>query len=112
MPRLRDRLQRRTVCQHADGQFPTQTKQFWYEQASATIWWDLDLLCQSERDFCKRVGVKKHVWLKEFNSRVATDIVSPEVDGAAAPESVFQEWALVGRTVVPRGTPTIYLGNK
>jgi len=90
MPRrLHDGLQRRTVCQHDDGEFPTPTKQFWYEQSSATIWWDLDLLYQAERAHCKRLQKKCH-WLKEFNNRVASEILIPEVDGAAGPP--FQEW--------------------
>ena len=87
--RLHDSLQRRTVGQHDNGEFPTPTTQFWYEHASATIWWDLDLLYQSERTHCNRLQKKCH-WLKEFNRRAAMNIVIPEVNGAAGPP--FQEW--------------------
>ena len=87
--RLHASLQRRTVCPHDAGDFPTLTEQFWYEHASATIWWDLDLLYQSERRHCNRLQ-KRCRWLTEFNSRAAMDIAIPVVDGAAGPP--FQEW--------------------
>ena len=81
--RLHASLQRRTVCPHDAGDFPTLTKQFWYEHASATIWWDLDLLYQAERDKCSRLQKRCH-WMTEFSIRAAInmDIAMP----------LFQEW--------------------
>ena len=87
------------MCDSCDSdspvtQFPTPSKQFWYDRASKTIWWDLDLLRMSEaqaiagqnlrmngsgervdddgRHMC---GVRKrNRWLAELNRRVAMDI--------------------------------------
>ena len=91
--RLRENLQRRTVGDHENGELLTPTKQFWYEQALNTIWWDLDLLRQSERVGCNRSQKRCH-WLKEFNERVAVDIPAP--DGALP----FQLWESSGNQVV------------
>ena len=70
--RQHDALQRRTVCGHnSDGAFVS--KQFWYEQAVETVWWDLDLLYQAMRKSCNRTQKRCH-WLTEFNRRVAMDM--------------------------------------
>ena len=73
--RLREGLQRRTV----GHEFFTRTQQFWYEQACDTIWWDLNLLYQSERKDVQKLQKRCH-WMTEFHSRVAVDI--PVLDGA------------------------------
>jgi len=70
-----DALQRRTVT-GLEG--VCLSEQFWYEQAVATLWWDLDLLYQSVRRLCQRSQNKWKI-LEDFNVRAAMDI--PVRDG-------------------------------
>ena len=73
--RKHDALQRRTVT-GLEG--VCLSEQFWYEQAVATLWWDLDLLYQSVRRLCQWTQRKGKI-LAEFNVRAALDI--PVGDG-------------------------------
>ena len=69
--RRRDALERRTIFDNDNGAFLT--TQFWYERDIDIIWWDLDLLFQSVRHFCKRRQKKCH-WLLVFKQRIAKDL--------------------------------------
>jgi len=75
--RLHADLKRRSVCEHAEGALLAPTLQFWYEPSLEIIWWDLDLLYQSERQHCARLQKRCH-WLIEFQARVEADIPVPD----------------------------------
>ena len=62
-------LQRRTICRHVRGEFPSPTQQFWYHTSSRIIWWDLDLLRQTEKNRASYGSMKKVDWLQQFQAR-------------------------------------------
>lgn len=64
-------LQRRTVYDNDDGAFLT--SQFWFQPATETLWWDLQLLMQTMRQACSKLQKKCH-WLQVLNQRVSVDI--------------------------------------
>ncbi len=70
--RVRDSLQRRTVCNDEEGCL---SQQFWCERAVATIWWDLELVYQSLRKSCNKFQ-REFRWIKVFNERAAVEITN------------------------------------
>ena len=69
---LRD-LERRTLVCRDGGGLPIPSKQFWYERNVQILWWDLDLLYQTEVQ--KGItGVSKSKWSKTFQKRIAAEM--------------------------------------
>ena len=88
-----DATKRRTVCGQLEHLLLS--VQFWYEQAVATIWWDLDLLYQSMRTIMQ-FGMKRNKWLIEFHERVAVDIQMADGDLPFQLWEIPADWALHG----------------
>ena len=77
-----DALQRRTILDGSSHREAFVSQQLWYEAAvgpTGTVWWDLDLLYQTERRFCNRRQKKCH-WMTEFKRRAAVDIETGDGD--------------------------------
>ena len=71
--RLLDDLQRRTLVDLEGGCLPMPSRQFWYESTVRTLWWDLDLLYETELKF-KRTGSSKSKWLGKVKKIIEVDM--------------------------------------
>lgn len=66
-------LERRTLVCPDGGGLPIPSKQFWYEHAVQILWWDLDLLYQTE----VQKGIwktSKSKWSFNFQNRIAASL--------------------------------------
>ncbi len=67
-------LSRRTLPPQEDASvFPA--RQFWYDNATQKVWWDLEGFLQSLRTTCNKLQKRNH-WLDCLDARASADLAS------------------------------------